>query len=512
MKLLISLLFILCSAVLHAQIIKYSVNGGSRDQTSPNYRLRSSVGQVAIGISGNNTQVRNGFWYANVSCEAPNPLFDLAYNCQEISLIDLSVDISEGASYLWDFGDGITSNQIGDVTHEYVLEGDYLVRLTITQNGCSETFEQQVRISEEIDLSLSITQEISAPGAADGAIDLMVNGGTAPFTFEWSNGADTEDLMNLPAGTYQVTVTDANGCTTSAEITLEAPIVTNNCFASEVVSFSQGLKKNRKPIDAQRSDPALALDKPQENNTFNFVSLGFGGSITLKLGEDLYDDGTYRPDFILVETTFGRADEMCFSNGTRSYPEMAFVEVSQDGSIWYSLPNAQCRTSFIDISPAIEQGIGYVRYVRITDASNKSWFGRNADGYDVDGIITCRAEVETAFDRLTNARVANNTTTTLFDPTFFNRLPDEENGLELTVFPNPVKDNDITINFFNSIEEAANLEIISASGKVVLDQNINTIFGDNSLLFNAKSLPRGYYIVKLTTASGNTSHQRFIKQ
>ena len=43
--------------------------------------------------------------------------------------------------------------------------------------------------------------------------DLIISGGVAPFTYLWNNGVTTEDLTNIAAGTYTVTVTDANGCT-----------------------------------------------------------------------------------------------------------------------------------------------------------------------------------------------------------------------------------------------------------------------------------------------------------
>lgn len=54
--------------------------------------------------------------------------------------------------------------------------------------------------------------------------DLVVQGPGTAVEFEWSNGATTQNLQNVQPGTYSVTVTDANGCTESAQVTLEAYI------------------------------------------------------------------------------------------------------------------------------------------------------------------------------------------------------------------------------------------------------------------------------------------------
>jgi len=51
-----------------------------------------------------------------------------------------------------------------------------------------------------------------------GRIDLTITGGTPPYDFIWSNGANTQDLENLSLGVYQVTVADVNGCRSSGQI------------------------------------------------------------------------------------------------------------------------------------------------------------------------------------------------------------------------------------------------------------------------------------------------------
>ncbi|MBL3658131.1 hypothetical protein, partial [Fulvivirga sediminis] len=220
---------------------------------------------------------------------------------------------------------------------------------------------------------------------------------------------------------------------------------------SRVMSFTQGKKNNGGKIPEERSDAGNTLANPQENNDYNFVALGFGGSITLELASKVWDDGTAEPDMILVETSYGRADQYCYSDEDNNYPEQAFVEVSEDGISWYSLPNLYCRTSFIDIKPAVDQGMEYARYIKITDASNSSLFPPSADGYDVDGIIINREIVEAASKALVDARIASNDLTNGFNPAFFNTLPNEEeessNGVSaLKAYPNPITQGLVTLS------------------------------------------------------------------
>jgi hypothetical protein len=66
--------------------------------------------------------------------------------------------------------------------------------------------------------------EVSCHGASDGSIDLTIDGGTSPYTFNWNNGTyTTQNLAGIPAGTYHVVVTDANSNTAEATVVLNEP-------------------------------------------------------------------------------------------------------------------------------------------------------------------------------------------------------------------------------------------------------------------------------------------------
>lgn len=63
---------------------------------------------------------------------------------------------------------------------------------------------------DPLDLSF-VAYHVGTYGGSDGAIDLTVTGGVQPYSYLWSNGAISEDIENLTAGSYSVTVKDAAG-------------------------------------------------------------------------------------------------------------------------------------------------------------------------------------------------------------------------------------------------------------------------------------------------------------
>ncbi|HIA36259.1 MAG TPA: PKD domain-containing protein, partial [Flavobacteriales bacterium] len=129
-------------------------------------------------------------------------------------------------TYTWDFGDATgtsgTNASAANPSHTYLSAGVYTVTQTVDDGSCIATYTQEVIISDPV-ASVFGTEESCTDGC-DGAVNLTVLGGTAPLTYYWSNGASTEDIIDLCAGTYSVTVTDNIGCVTVSSVTLN-PIV-----------------------------------------------------------------------------------------------------------------------------------------------------------------------------------------------------------------------------------------------------------------------------------------------
>lgn len=177
---------------------------------------------------------------------------------------DGSIDItaSGGAGdfvFLW-------SNGAGSEDLENLAPGYYTVNVT-DANGCSATSGFTVGSSNTIDISS--TQVKPDCNDSNGGIDLTVSGGIAPYTFAWSNGSTTEDLTNIGAGLYSVTVTDQGGCFKKAAFfikennTLVVSGATSpaTCADNSAGSIELSVTGGTAPYSYQWSDGETAADR-----------------------------------------------------------------------------------------------------------------------------------------------------------------------------------------------------------------------------------------------------------
>lgn len=119
-------------------------------------------------------------------------------------------------SYQWLPSGGNNANANG------LTAGNYTVNVT-DANGCMATASVVVTQGPAPGNITSSWTDIPCFGGNNGSASVNVNGGQQPYTYAWSNGGNTATISNIPAGTYSVSVTTANGCTTTATITVTQP-------------------------------------------------------------------------------------------------------------------------------------------------------------------------------------------------------------------------------------------------------------------------------------------------
>ena len=136
------------------------------------------------------------------------------FDLYDYSYVDLSIPLSRGIPI------DLDANTLMGVVSG-LSPGQYEI---VAQDGTDIRLRDTIIIDSPapLDLDVILVSQTTCNGDSNGSIRADISGGTTPYTIDWSTG-DTDVLLSgLAAGTYTVTVTDANGCTTDpAELELE---------------------------------------------------------------------------------------------------------------------------------------------------------------------------------------------------------------------------------------------------------------------------------------------------
>jgi len=140
---------------------------------------------------------------------------DVTCNGLNNGTIDATVSIGT-EPYVYDWSnDSTTEDLSGMAPGIYSLD-------VVDNNGCSATASATIAEPEVMTLEADDTH-VTCYNAADGAVDIFVEGGNVPYTFDWSNNTTNEDVTGLSGGAIDVTVTDAKGCQVNYATTIEEP-------------------------------------------------------------------------------------------------------------------------------------------------------------------------------------------------------------------------------------------------------------------------------------------------
>jgi large repetitive protein len=154
------------------------------------------------------------------------------------------------------------SNGNATDTQNGLIPGIYNVTIT-DANACTTTASLEVTQPTAALTATTMDTPALCFGQANGSAMAMAMNGTSPYTYTWSNTSSTSDQpMSLPAGPYNVTVTDANGCTTTATGSITAP-------AAVTVSLSNII--NNASCSGTASGSATAIGGGGAGSTYTYA-------------------------------------------------------------------------------------------------------------------------------------------------------------------------------------------------------------------------------------------------
>jgi gliding motility-associated-like protein len=164
------------------------------------------------------------------SVKSPSPILSNAVivdaGCGGQCSGSITVTASGGTGpYNYSWSNGALTGTISNL-----CVGTYILKIT-DANACVEF--DTISIAEPAALSLVLNKtNVTCNGNCDGQITGVVNGGTLPYTYNWSNGPTIPSIALLCPNAYSLIVTDANGCSINASTTITEPAVLDGIISS----------------------------------------------------------------------------------------------------------------------------------------------------------------------------------------------------------------------------------------------------------------------------------------
>jgi hypothetical protein len=233
-------------------------------------------------------------------------------------------------SYSWAGPGGFSSTaQSPTVSTTVTLAMAGVYTLTVTnRSGCTAQAATEVTVTSPplCGVTLSATRvNLACHGAATGAIDLTVSGGAEPYACSWSNGARTQDLSGLAAGTYVVTVTDGANCVTQLTTTISQPLAPLQVTLAALTNAACFGGTGSVTVSATGGTPPYQYlksggDGTQSSGTFDGL---FAGTTTITVRDDRGCTATLpvtiaQPAAALSASVVSQTDVVCFGSATGS--------------------------------------------------------------------------------------------------------------------------------------------------------------------------------------------------
>ncbi|HET6244436.1 MAG: gliding motility-associated C-terminal domain-containing protein [Bacteroidetes bacterium] len=233
-----------CQGVCDGAILLNTSGGNGSYNYTWSGGLSNSASQSGLCIGTYTVQIEDGnncIGNESILIQVPGPLQVSGTNtnvsCNGYMNGTATVNITGGTSpysVTWSTGPVVITSGIATVSG--LAPGTYSAQV-VDANGCNGAFSYTITEPSIITVNSTITQ-ITCNGSCNGSISIVNSGGTGPYTINWSTGFSGNTLSNLCPGLYNVTVTDASGCSRVSSFNITQPnILTASAGGSNVSCY-----------------------------------------------------------------------------------------------------------------------------------------------------------------------------------------------------------------------------------------------------------------------------------
>jgi hypothetical protein len=367
-------------------------------------------------------------------------------------------------NYLWTSGHN-TSRV------ENLVDDRYMVFVTDAM-ACETKGIAEIRLSPNMIVETTVVQPVCVN---DGAINLSVKGGIAPYTYMWNDGSIDKSRSQLPAGAYGVTVTGINGCSRYAQIILETPEPQHISLGDDIT-----LCKGQQ----------LELNVAESDNGTQYKWYRNGKPFASTPAVSISEQGFYE-----VETVT--------SMGCRSEGSINIYVVENEIAADFTVATKAIRNEIVKLvnisypSPErVEWIIPYDPRIAVVDETDEyiEIIFDETDSYTIGISSTVGACQKTAYKEV---NILNKGDIPEYEP-------EEEAFLKSFIaYPNP-NSGQFTVKIELGVTTDIRLRLVSIAGSIVDEREAK---GSNiyEIYYDIANLQPGIYILQLTSAKANTS-------
>lgn len=440
----------------------------------------------------------------------------------------VNLTASNATSYLW--SNGATTQSIVAST-----SGSYYVIVSNTLGCTSQSPSTIVTITNTITITPAVIA-VSCNGGSNGVVALTVAGGTAPYTYLWSNSNTSATISSLTAGTYTVIVTDSLGCTSSLAVLVAQPAVLATNFdgtqpASCGTSIGLGVANpsgGTSPYSYLWSNGVTTKTNPALSPGTYTVTVTDSRGCTVSKDTTLADTKIYSATVNIVRPSCNGASDgsACVTGIVGGVGPFTYS--------WNTVPiqTTACATGlvkgsyFVKITSA--EGCNYISYITVTQpyvliaavnvvgkrATTLAQGGTKAYSYLWSNGKTTKVAYNLPNGlytvTVTDIKGCTTTATAVISVGVKESAFVQATENALNVFPNPTA-NEVSFSFASENDDTYNLTIIDVTGKEIYNENFATTQGMNEYRFDFAPYARGIYAIRISNKLNTMTSRVIVK-